>query len=374
MQCLTIGSSERGNAGFGIFRRSFAPRPLNLNVSDHGAMIHKAWQFLRETGILGNLVSAGLLWALGLLLVSLSALDLFSYTITFTIPVLAVAGLTLTIAGIVYVVYKIVSNPVRQYINVYGYFRDEYRADYFPYLYKDGKYYTKIKKSIEYRIAKNGVTTISPFTFYAYKPRSSQGEEAVRNISVTALVNGQPNALIVDQSKVGNNGYSITIRARKPLHNRDLVSFCVEYEQYGLHALCQEELDKYKKRSDLVDNLRNRLIREKGVEYIYASPSYSRKYVVAVNFPVNYPWRLLDAIDDMAMITLSSKPIDRQTMKKVAHLLVEENRIQLEYQHEFRSAHGHLLLWRPPTKSELLSFVPRDSNGSIFHNYVEMHR
>lgn len=321
-------------------------------------MIQKAWHFLRETGIFGNLVSAGILWVAGLLLVSLSSLDLFKYTITLTIPVLALAGLVLIIAGAIYVSYKFVSNPVRQYTNVFGYFRNEYRADYYPYLYKNGRFVTKIKKSIEYRITRDGVTNISPFTFYAYKPRGSQGEESLTNITVTTLLNGQPNALIADQSNVGKDGYSVTIRARKPLHARDLVSFCVEYEQYGLHALCQEELDEYKKQPDLINNLRNRLVKEKSVEYIYASPSYSRKYIVSVNFPINYPWHMLDDVDEMAIITLSSKPVDKHTMKRFTHLLVDENRIQLEYEHEFRSAHGHLLLWRPPTRSELLSFAP----------------
>jgi hypothetical protein len=320
-------------------------------------MTSKPWKFLKETGIFGSLAAAAIIWVLGLLLVFLSTLNVFAYNLTLTIPVFMIAGFGVALSGLLYLIFQFTCNPTRQYINVFGYFRKLYHAEYYPYLTKDGKYYTRIKKTIEYRIARDGVAIISPFTFYAYKPRGTGGEEILRNVLVTTLLNNQPNALVAEQTMVGTDGCSVTIRATKPLQAGDLINFCVEYEQYGLNALCQEELDEYKKRPNLANNLRNRLIRERNVEYIYASPSYSRKYVVAVNFPANYPMHLLDTVEDMAIITLSSKPIDKHTMNKIANLTVDNRRIQLEYEHEFRSAHGHLLLWRLPTKSELLSYA-----------------
>jgi len=320
-------------------------------------MSKNAWEFLKESGLLGNLVAAVIIWAVGLLLTFLNLIFALKYNISVSIPLFSLIGVVLISLGALYFVYKLLFNPIRRYSAVFGYYRKHYKSEYSPYQKNEERYYTKIRKSVEYTITRDGITKIEPFEFYAYKPRSYNGEEVLRNIEVTTLLNGHSNILYTEQSNLGSDGCSITIRSNKPLKSGDKVYFSVECMQYGLNAAYQEELDAYKEIPNLKNTMRNRLIKERNVECIYASPSYSLKYIVIVTFPLNYPWRLLENVKDMAVITLSSKPVDKKTMKTIARIKIEDNAIRLEYKHDFRSAHGHYILWRLPKREELNRYL-----------------
>ena len=283
----------------------------------------------------------------------MNRISIFKYVVSFSVPLFVLLGVVFILGGTIYFAYSFVSNPIRQYGNVFGYYRRLYHATYCPYLKEGDRYYTKITKAVEYRVSRDGITTIAPFTVYAYRPRSSAGEEALRNISASVLLNGSPNVMYAEQSMMGTDGSSFTLRSNKPLKSGDLISFRVDYIQYGLHAVCQEELDAYKNLPDLVDDTRTKLVRERNVEYVYASPSYSVKYLIEVIFPQGYPWKTLESVQEMAIISLSSKPVDKDTMNKIAKVRVEDNKLRLEYKHNFRSAHGHYLLWRLPKMDKL---------------------
>lgn len=214
--------------------------------------MNKKWlEYLKESGLFGNLVAAIIIWLIGLLVTLLSNISALKYNVAFSIPLFVIIGSILILSGIVYLLYKIISNPIRQYSSVFGYYRKLYHSLYYPYLKDGDRYYTKVKKIVEYRVSRDGITKIEPFEFYAYKPRGSDGEEKLHNISVTTLLNGRSNILYTEQSLLGTDGCSITIISNKPLKSKDVVYFCVEYMQYGLNAPCQEELDDYKKIPDL---------------------------------------------------------------------------------------------------------------------------
>jgi hypothetical protein len=315
--------------------------------------VKKAISFIKESGLLGNLLASLVISMIGLSIPIITRVFAFDHTIAIQVSLYSVGGFLIVVSSGLFLTYRYVSNPTRVYSNAMGYYRSISRVTYYPYIWRAGNYVTAHTFEAEFKITRDGITLIGPLTYYAYRPHTAYGSETIQNYRTAVRVQGSDAVIHVEVNPLGSDGYSFFLRAKCPLKSGDHIFFTLEYDIKGQHAMYQEELDLYKGLPDIKNTLRNRLIRERNVELISSVPIFASQFDVTVRFPDKYPWKLTEDLDGMAALTMSARVIGKRQFKKCAKLMVTSNSINLKYRHRFSGGHGHYIFWRLPSRSEL---------------------
>lgn len=313
----------------------------------------RAISFIKESGLLGSLLASLIVALAGLSIPIIKRIYAFDYTVSIQFSLFTLGGVLVIAGSFLFLIYRYMANTTRMYSNITGYYRSNSKSTYTPYVWRAGKFVTHHNVEMQFKITRDGITCIGPFTYYAYRPHTTYGKESMEGVHTAVRVAGISNPIRVDTIPLGTDGCNFTLRTNIPLNAGDRVSLTLDYDVIGQHAMFQEELNWYKSLTDLKDTLRNRFIREKNVELIGSTPSFASHYDVTVTFPDNYPWKVTDDVEDMAAITMSARPISKRHFKKYAKLTISERSITLSYRHRFSAGHGYYIFWRLPTKSEL---------------------
>jgi hypothetical protein len=315
--------------------------------------MNKAISFIKESGLLGSLLSSLLISLIGLSLPIIKSVFAFDHTIALQVSLYNAGGFLIVVSSGLFLTYRYVSNTTRVYSSAMGYYRSISRVTYYPYIWRAGHYVTAHTFETEFKITRDGITHIGPLTYYAYRPHTAYGSETIQNYRTAVRVQGSDAVIHVEVNPLGTDGYSFFLRANCPLKSGDRIFYTLDYDIKGQHAMYQEELDWYKALPDIKNTLRNRLIREKNVELISSTPIFASQFDITVRFPDKYPWKLTEELDGMAALTMSARVIGKRQFKKCAKLIVTPNSINLKYRHSFSGGHGHYIFWRLPSRSEL---------------------
>lgn len=315
--------------------------------------MRRAISFIKESGLLGSLLASIIVGLVGLSIPIIKRIYAFDYTINLQLSLYSLSGSIIIAGSLFFLFYRYMSNTTQMYSNIMGYYRSNLKVTFTPYVWRAGNYVTHHHSEMVFRISRDGITSIGPLSYYAYRPHTTYGGETIVDYRTTLRVTGDGNRMNVEVRPQGTGGYSFTLQTNSPLKAGDRVFFTLDFDIIGQHAMFQEELDWYKSLPDLMDNLRNRLIRKYNVELIGSTPSFASLFDVTVIFPENYPWKVEDEADDMAEITMSARPISKRLFRKYAKVTITERSINLKYRHRFSAGHGHYIFWRLPTKNEL---------------------
>lgn len=315
--------------------------------------MNRAISFIKESGLLGNLLASIIVGLAGLSLPIIKRIYAFDYTITLQLSLYSFSGGLIIIGSFLFIIFRYMSNTTRMYSNIMGYYRSNSKATYTPYIWRAGNFVTHHHVDMVFKVTRDGITSIGPFSYYAYRPHTTYGSETIEDYRTTLQVVGNDTRMKVEVCPLGTDGYSFTLRTNGSLKAGDRVLFTLDFDIVGQHAMFQEELDLYKSLPDLKNTLRNRLIRQNNVELVGSTPSFSSHFDATVTFPDNYPWKVKDEVDDMAAITMSARPISKRLFKKYTKVTITEKSINLSYRHRFSAGHGHYIFWGLPTKNEL---------------------
>lgn len=315
--------------------------------------MRRAISFIKESGILGSLIASLIMSFAGLSIPIIKRIYAFDYTISLQLSLYSLSGGLIIAGSLLFFIYRYMSNTTRMYSKILGYYRSNLKATYTPYVWRAGNYVTHHHVEMVFKITRDGITSIGPLSYYAYRPHTTYGSETIEDYRTAVQVTGNSNRIKVEANPLGTDGYNFTLLTNCPLKAGDQVFFTLDFDIIGQHAMFQEELDWYKSLPDIKNTLRNRLIRENNVELIGSTPSFASYFDITVMFPDNYPWKVKDETEDMAAITMSARPISKKLLKKYAKVTITERYINLNYRHRFSAGHGHYIFWRLPTKNEL---------------------
>lgn len=309
----------------------------------------------KEYGILGSIIASGIVSIFGLLLSKAGTyIGVLSQPISISLSTSVLIGIPLTISGVLVGLYKIVTNQARIYGKVHGYYRTSYNKEYYPYMIDNRNvFFTHHIINNSYLVCEYGLTKIGPITISAYRPHSTSGLEEINDLEVNTTVNGEGGVLACELTQIAPDEIRLELRSKTPLNRGDRVKLKITYNQPGLNALCQEELTEYLADPNLKQSIRNRLIKETNCELVAAAPGFSSHYQISIHFPEKYPWKLPEHALDVAKISVSAKPLTRETLKKIIHFSVDCKSIIITYRPRFHSGHTYYLFWRLPTRSEL---------------------
>jgi hypothetical protein len=326
-------------------------------------MIRRWSKFIKESGLIGNLIASAIISSLSIIVPYLSYYYLsLNKKITFSLSISTLVSLAFLIIGIFSFIYFLLTNTIRKVGQFKGYYRKYLNVNFYPYLKNhDNKYFTRREWIMEFTVYKDAITTIGPFTYYAYKPRSIKGEEIIYNFNHEAKVNGSPLNIFCEEDDIGKDGKRVLLRSKIPLRAGDNVYLKLGYDVFGENALCQEELSKYLAEPTLKNILRNNLLKKMNCEAVFMNPAYAKDYQIKVSFPENYPWKPLDNLDDQFDIVLGYTPLNKERLKHIIRLEIDSNCIILKYKHKFPpSSHWAFIYWKLPTKPELISkgYIP----------------
>lgn len=250
---------------------------------------------LKEYGILGNLIVAAILGLFGILVAKYGKYAaLLDYSIQISLTIASLVGILLVLASGLYFIYKFHMNTPRLYGKVHGYYRTLYEKRHYPYLFDSRQtQYTHHKAINEYVICKDGITKLGPIFVFAFKPRGKTGIESVVDLKYFAHLNGKGECFKFDILKVADDEVRIDVRSITPLKRDDRVQIKLEFNQLGVNAFFQEELDYYIADLNQKQTFRNKLFREMNCEMVFATPGHASKYHISVTFPEAILGRLL---------------------------------------------------------------------------------
>jgi hypothetical protein len=326
--------------------------------------VRGAISFVKESGLLGSLLASLIVGLAGLSIPILKRICAFDHTISLQLSLYSLSGGLIMAGSLLFFVYRYMSNTTRMYSSVLGYYRSNVKATYTPYVWRAGKYVTHHHIEMVFRVTRDGVTSIGPLSYYAYRPHTTYGKESIENRRTDGQVAGN-GRMKVEASPIGTDAYNFTLRTNHPLKSGDRVFFILDLDIIGQHAMFQEELDWYKSLPDLDNTLRNRLIRENNAELVGSTTSFASHFDYTVTFPDNYPWKVRDETYDMAAITMSARPVSRRLFKKYAKITITERSINLSYGRRFSAGHGYYIFWRLPTKNELEEAGFLEGDGDV---------
>lgn len=321
-------------------------------------MIKKWSKFIKESGVLGSLIASVIISFSSIIVPYLTSyLQFLNNKISFSLSISTLVSFSLLITGILLFLFFYITNQTRKVGKFIGYYRKYLNVNFYPYL-KDleNKFFTRREWIMEFTIFKDGITSIGPFTYYAYKPRSKCGDESIKNFSYEVNVNGSGMNIFCEASDIGTDGKNVIIRSKIPLNAGDNVYLKLKYDVYGENAIYQEELNEYLADPNLKDVLRNRLLKKMNCEAVFYNPAYAKNYQIKVSFPENYPWKPLDSLDSVVDIFLGLRLLSKERLRRIINLCIESNCIVVKYKHGFPAAsHWIYIFWKLPNKSELIS-------------------
>ena len=136
-------------------------------------------RLVKDSGLITNLIASIIVAASGALLSLLPKWSpAFSHTLTLRLHVASLAGGIIVLGSAIYFITKFYTNPTRNFAATFGYYRKLARMTYSPYVKKSGGFYTHHRVQMDFVILRVDITTLGPYTYYAYRPRSSHGKEA----------------------------------------------------------------------------------------------------------------------------------------------------------------------------------------------------
>ncbi len=343
-------------------------------------MIKRAWKTAKDWGLLGNIVWAVIVAGISTCLPFIAKLLPFLKTsVTVVVPIY----LLLTVPAFLLISFmlliKIYNNNSNIHGKVFGYYRGAYEITCFPYHgYEYGVYSAKIVRTMEFIITHDGITTIGPYFYYSYEPRSSGGVDEIMRPSARVLVNEKASCAVCDLhiSKSGNgetdrDKLKASIYTSVPFKIGDTVKFELQYEVIGQHASCREELNKYLSLPTLKDNYRNREQKKVAAEMFYCFARHSARLSIRVMFPENFPWRHLDNIEDVFVLSIGTRPVAKKAISKIAKITSTATSIEAKFLRGIGIEHGFYIFWMVPTKKELVAagFASEVENSNN-HNMI----
>lgn len=311
-------------------------------------------RLVKDSGLVANLIASVIVATSGALLTLLPKWSTaFSYTLTLKLHAASLVGGIIVLGSAIYFITKFYTNPTRNFAATFGYYRKLAKMTYSPYVKKSDGFYTHHRVLMDFVILRDDITTLGPYTYYAHRPRSSRGREAVENVSATVFANGKPFEYHHEVTSVGTDGIRVRVRSNTPWKAGDKLTWQLDYDVLGMNALSREEIEKYISDPKLEDTVRHGFIREKRCELVCSSPAFASEYVVNVVFPERYPWRALDSVRDMATLTMSSRPVDPSYLRRRTNLHATQSSIEFSYRHRFPSGHWYYVFWNLPNTAEL---------------------
>lgn len=321
-------------------------------------MLRRWSKFIKESGLMGSLIASAIVSSLSLIVPYLTYYYSFlNKKITIILSISTLVSLSILSIGLILFTYFYLTNTTRKVGQFFGYYRKYVNVNFYPYLRSaDNKFFTRREWIMEYTIFKNGITSIGPNTFYAYIPRSTDGDESIQNFNYEVNVNGSAMNIFCEESDIGKDRKNFRLRSKVPLNAGDNVYLKVQYDVFGENAVWREELDKYLGDPKRKDVLRTRLLKKLNCEAVYCNPEYAKDYQIKVLFPENYPWKPLDNLDNIVDIVLGSLPLSKDRLRNIIKINIEKNYIIVKYKHSFPpTSHWTFIYWELPTKSELIS-------------------
>jgi len=321
-------------------------------------MINKCMKFVKESGLGGSLIAAVIISLSGFLIPYFKKYFQFlNQEISFSLHISSLLSFTVIVVGALYFLVRLITNPTRKFGQLFGYYRKYLNVTISPYLMSGQNiFFTRRELIMEYTIFRDGITTIGPFTIYAFRPRGTGGSETIQYFKSEVQVNGSSLNIFCEDSNLGTDGKNILLRSKIPLNAGDNVYLKLQYDVFGENAICQEELDNFLSQSNLKDTLRNRVFKKMNCEAVYYSPSYANQYQIKVLFPENYPWRQLDNLDNIVDIFIGLRQLSKERLKRIIKTKIEPNSITVKYLHRFPAAtHWLFIYWKLPNKTELIS-------------------
>jgi hypothetical protein len=320
-------------------------------------MIRTCLKFIKESGLLGSLIASIIIALISIIIPYLKLYFHFlNKEIHFSLTLSAIISISLLLIGITFFSFSLITNVTRKVGQFIGYYRKYLYVNFFPYLKTaDGKIFTRREWIMEFTIFRDGITNIGPYTYYAYKPRSADGEEVIYNFYHEAKLNGATANILWEENDIGKDGKNILLRSRTPFKAGDNIYLKLQYDVFGENALCQEDLDNYLSTPDLKDVLRNRLIKKMNCEAVFYNPAFAKHYQVKVIFPEYYPWKPLDNLENHVDIVLGLVTLSKERIRRIIEIIIDPNCITIKYNHKFPpTKHWTFIYWKLPIKAELI--------------------
>uniref|UniRef100_UPI004056E737 hypothetical protein n=1 Tax=Candidatus Electronema sp. TaxID=2698783 RepID=UPI004056E737 len=337
-------------------------------------MIKQAWKTVKDWGLLGNMAWAAIVAGIPATLpFAVNFLPFLKTPITLIVPVyLLIVSAAIFFISIILIV-KAYSNHSRIHGELFGYYRRSYEILCFPYnRYQNGVFAAKIVRSMEFVITRNEITTIGPYFYYSYEPRSANGIDEIIQPSAKILINGKTSCVNCDLhiSKSGNGDtdrdkLKVNIHTVVPFKSGDIVRLELQYEILGQHASCREELNKYFIQPTLKDNYRNKAQKKAASEMFYCFARHSSNLTIRVIFPDKFPWRHIDNFEDIFMLSIGTRPIGKKATRKIVKVISNSASIEMKSPRGIGMEHGFYIFWMVPTKKELIAAgFPSDNDES----------
>jgi hypothetical protein len=321
------------------------------------------WKTAKDWGLLGNMAWAAIAAGISALLPFIAKfLPFLNTSITVAIPVYLLIILP-SLASIIYIsLVKFYNNSSRIHGKFFGYYRSKLELICFPYnRAENGSFIAMNIVVMEFVITRNDITTIGPYVNYAYKPRSTGGVEEIVRPTIQCWVNGQANELceLNQTNSTGNDKKDklrTTIRTPIPFKVGDVVKIELHYEISGQHAAYREELNDYLSKEDADKNdYRFRNQKRVFAEMMYGFVRPSAYLSVKVIFPEKFPWRHLDNFEDIFLLSIGTRTIEKRAVGKVVKISSTATSIDVKFPKGIGIDHGFYIFWMVPTKKELVA-------------------